>query len=67
MWNYIRIKFKYVMIKKLEYNLASLNDIEEYYDEVFQLYLYKFEPDLPKSNSENLIEEEVKTPSCTIE
>ena len=43
LWNFIKIKFKYTLIKKLDYNFSSLYDIEVFYDEVLELYLYKFD------------------------
>ena len=45
MWNFIKIKFKYSLVSKLSYNISDIKDIEEFYDEVFELYIYKFEPD----------------------
>ena len=43
LWNFIKLKFKYALAKKLDYNFSELSDIEEYYDEVFEIYLLRFE------------------------
>jgi len=43
MWTFIKLTFKYALIKKLDYNIDSLDDIESFYDEIYALFLTKFE------------------------
>ena len=42
-WNYVKFKFKYEIIGKLDYDVSTYNDLEEYYDEIFKIYLHKFD------------------------
>jgi hypothetical protein len=44
MWNFIKIAFKYAMVKKLDYDMDSLDDIESFYDEIYVLQMIKYEP-----------------------
>ena len=37
-WNFIKLKFKYAIIKKLDYDMQQLDDIESFYDEVYEVY-----------------------------
>lgn len=43
MWTFIKLTFKYALIKKLDYNMDSLDDVESFYDEIYALFLTKFE------------------------
>ena len=40
------------MVEKLDYDLTSLNDIEVFYDEVYNLYMNKFKEDHIEENKE---------------
>ena len=56
-WNFVRITFKYQIIGKLDYGIDALRDIEEFYDEIFDIYQYKFTESVikakkPKANEE---------------
>ena len=42
MWNFIKLTFKYALVKKLEYNMDAFDDIESFYDELYVFYLMKF-------------------------
>ena len=42
-WDFIKLKFKYQLFKsKLEYDGGCINDLERFYDTVFEIYLSKF-------------------------
>ena len=53
LWNYILLKFKYKMVEKLDYDLTTINDIEVFYDEVYNLYINKFKYDYLEEHKES--------------
>jgi hypothetical protein len=36
-WDYIKLKFKYYIVKKLSYDSACFHDLERFYDDVFEI------------------------------
>ena len=44
MWTFIKIAFKYAMVKKLDYDMNSLDDIESFYDDIYVLQMIKYKP-----------------------
>ena len=59
LWNFIKLKFKYAIIKKLDYTGTEQLDLEEFYDEVFEIFIIKFEKGLGKKEEEKIIFVEV--------
>jgi len=43
LWNFIKYRFEFAIIKKLDYNFTTFKGLEEFYEEVFEMYAVKFE------------------------
>ena len=41
-WDFVKLKFKYFLIQKLNYNFTDIVDLEQYYDEVYELWNIKY-------------------------
>ena len=41
-WDFIKLKFKYALNKKLKYDGKCIHDLEKFYDSVFEINLSKF-------------------------
>ena len=53
MWNFIKLKFEFAIIKKLDYDFTSFKELEDFYEEVFECYGVKFEKnDTPQRDEE---------------
>ena len=42
-WDFIKLKYKYELIRKLDYDICSICDLEQFYDIVFEIHLQKYE------------------------
>ena len=42
LWNFIKLKFKYAVIKKLDYDFSEILDLEDFYDEVYEMWFLKY-------------------------
>jgi len=38
-WDFIKLKYKYELIRKLDYDICSICDLEKFYDIVFEINL----------------------------
>ena len=49
------MKFEFTIIKKLDYDLSSVKGLEDFYEEVFDIYQIKFEGEKLKKEDEMTI------------